>query len=102
MMPKEPNTTDAEVKDLRVLVPTLKVIVRDKPEALTFTLSRDVLMALLLQTEQNMKRLARYDAVRQHLYDSVTDDETIGHLGFVTVNAYRDVIKRMDANGDAR
>jgi hypothetical protein len=99
MNPKQPKTTDAEVKDLAVLVPTLKGIIRDRPEALTFTLSRDILVALLLQTEQNMKRLAHYDAVRKSLYDSITDDETVGHLGWATVQAYRNVVRNMD--GDA-
>lgn len=99
MNPKEPRTTDAEVKDLAVLVPTLKAIVRDRPEALSFTLSRDILNALLLQTEQNMKRLARYEDVRKHIYDLLGDDESIGHMGWVKANTYREIIKRMD--GDA-
>lgn len=98
-MNDEPRTTDKEVKDLRVLVPTLKAIVKDRPEALTFTVSRDVFMALLIQTEGLMKRVATYDEVRKHIYDTLGDDETVQHIGWVKANTYREIIKRMD--GDA-
>lgn len=101
-VPDEPRTTDAEVKDLRVLIPTLQMVMKDRPEAMTFTLSRDILYALLLQSGQNLIRLERYDKVRKSIYDTLSDDETVGHIGFVKANTLREIIKAMDANGDAR